>query len=316
MAWAGEPGFAEPEPRPFVFAQDGGARAPVPELPGGTVYAISPSDADPGVKRFLTDNLVAFKRGVAKDANLLAFFPPTGGTPTGSWPFMEAAADAGYRVIGLTYDNTLSVPQACGRNPDPACSDRFRQKRVFGDDVTKDIDDLPGEAIVPRLTKLLQYLDAHYHREGWGRYLQNGQPDWSRIAVAGHSQGAGMAAYIAKRYRVARVIVLSGAWDRVEATKQWAPWVTSPSATPLDRWYAAYHEKETRADAMKAAYVALQIPPDHIRVMTLEPRQDSRMSSRGDLYHMSMDSPLLTPLDASGAPAYAADWASLLGSPK
>lgn len=287
-----------------------------PELAGGVVYAISPTDADPRVKRFLADNLVLFKSSVARDANLLVFFPPTGGTPANSWPFMEVAANAGYRVIGLEYDNAISVPQVCGKNPDPACSDRFRQKRVFGDDVSRDIDDLPAESIVTRLTKLLEYLNARHHDEGWGRYLSKGQPKWSRIAVAGHSQGGGMGPFIAKKHKVARVIILSGAWDRVEATKEWAPWITAPSATPLDRWYAAYHQKESRAAAMKAAYPALKIPPSHVRVMTLDPRPGSGMNPRADLYHGSMDSPRLTPVDASGKAAYTADWIFLLGSPK
>jgi hypothetical protein len=290
--------------------------APVPELADGIVYAISPSEADPQVTRFVADNLVVFKNSVAKDANLLVFFPPTGGTPANSWPFIEVAANAGYRVIGLEYDNAISVPQVCGKNPDPACSDRFRQKRVFGDDDTKDIDDLPAESIVARLTKLLEYLDAHHLDEGWGRYLVKGKPNWSRIAVAGHSQGGGMAPFIAKKHKVARVIILSGAWDRVEATKEWAPWITAPSATPLDRWFAAYHQKESRAEAMQAAYVALKIPPDHVRVMTLEPKPGSGMNPRADLYHGSMDSPRLTPVDARGDPAYAADWAFMLGNAK
>ena len=288
----------------------------LPKLDDGVVYSIPPGDADSQVKRFVANNLVLFKNDVAKNSNLLVFFPPTGGTPANSWPFMKAAAKAGYRVIGLEYDNATSVPQTCGKNPDPACSDQFRQKRVFGDDVTKDIDDLPAESIVTRLTKLLEYLNTQHPDEGWSHYLTKDQPKWSRIAVAGHSQGAGMAAYIAKKEKVARVIVLSGAWDRTEVTKEWAPWVTSLSATPLNRWYAAYHQKETRADAMKLAYVALKIPPDHIRVMTLEPRPGSGMNPRADLYHGSMDSPRLTPVDVNGNPAYAADWAFLLGSPK
>ncbi|HEX4074600.1 MAG TPA: hypothetical protein VHX49_04295 [Candidatus Acidoferrales bacterium] len=305
---AGKPGNGSQETRT--------AAAPLPELAGGVVYAVSPAEADPRVKRFVANNLILFKNNVAKNANLLVFFPPTGGTPANSWPFMEAAAKAGYRVIGLQYDNSSSVPQTCGKNPDPACSDGFRQKRVFGDNVTIDIDDSPTEAIVPRLTALLEYLDAHHHDEGWARYLTKDGPKWSRIAVAGHSQGAGMAAYIAKKEKVARVIVLSGAWDRTEVTKEWAPWVSSPSATPQNRWFAAYHQKETRADAMKLAYVALKIPPSHVRVMTLDPRPGSGINPRADLYHGSMDSPRLTPVDANGNPAYAADWSFLLGSPK
>jgi len=305
---------AAPQSRSIGIAQ-----APAPQLPqlaDGVVYAVSPSDADPQIKRFTANNLVLFKNGVAKNANLLVFFPYTGGKPESGWPFLEAGAKAGYRVIGLEYDNTASVPTTCGKNLDPACSDRFRQKRVFGDDVTKDIDDLPAESIVNRLTKLLQYLDAHHHDEGWGRYLRGGKPDWPRIAVAGHSQGAGMAAYIAKKEKVARVIVLSGAWDRVEATKEFAPWVTSPSKTPLDRWYAAYHAKESRADAMKPAYVALKIPPGHVRVLTLEPNPAYPVRPGGDAYHLSMAAPGVTPLDAQGNPAYAPDWAFFLGAAK
>ncbi len=309
---------ASPAPRPAVQAAP--KAEAVPQFDEGVLHAISPTDADPDIQRFTANNLALFKNGVAKDANLLVFFPPTGGTPAGSWPFIEAAAKAGYRVIGLEYDNAVSAPQICGANPEPACSDRFRQKRIFGNNVTNDIDDLPAESVVNRLTKLLEYLDAHYNNEGWGQYLVHfpggSRPDWSRIALAGHSQGAGVAAYIAKKEKVARVIVLSGAWDREEATKIWAPWVVSPSATPPDRWYAAYHQKESRAGAMKAAYEALQIPPDHVRVMTLEPKPGSGANPRADLYHGSMDSPRLTPVDAHGDPAYAADWAFFLGSAK
>ncbi len=112
------------------------------------------------------------------------------------------------------------------------------------------------------------------------------------------------------------MINLSGAWDRVEATKQWAPWITSVSATPMDRWYAAYHAKESRADAMKAAYAVLKIPPDHIRVLTLEPNPANKMPAGSDAYHVSMSATGVTPLDANGEPAYAADWAFLLGAAK
>jgi hypothetical protein len=290
--------------------------AEVPKLTDGVVYQVLPHNTDARITRYNAPNLVLFKHGVARNAPLLVFFSGTGGTPASGWPFLEAGANAGYRVIGLTYDNAVSDPQTCGPNPDPACSDRFRQKRIFGDDVTKDIDDLPAESIVNRLTKLLEYLDAEYPGERWSSYIDRGQPNWSRIAVSGHSQGGGVAAYIAKKVSVYRVINLSGAWDRTEATKEWAPWITSPSATPMDRWYAAYHQKESRADAMKAAYAVLKIPPDHIRVLTLEPVRPPNAPPGADLYHGSMASPTLTPRDANGNPAYAADWAFLLGNPR
>jgi hypothetical protein len=287
-----------------------------PPLPDGTIYSVLPSDADPTIQRFNKPNLVLVKNGLPPAAKLLVFFPGTGGEPRGSRPFLEAGADAGYRVIGLMYDNGVAVPTICGPQSDPACSDRFREKRIFGDGVSNDIDDLANESVVNRLVKLLQYMDKYASNEGWGQYLVNGQPNWARIAVSGHSQGGGVAAYIAKKRSVYRVINLSGAWDRVEATKEWAPWITSPSATPMDRWYCAYHAKESRADAMKLAYVALAVPPDHIRVLTLEPNPANKMPKGADVYHVSMSAAGVTPLDAEGKPAYAADWAFLLGAQK
>jgi hypothetical protein len=214
------------------------------------------------------------------------------------------------------YDNGVSVPVTCGPQADPACSDRFREKRIFGDGVSSEIDDLPAESVVNRLVKLLEYLDANFSNEGWGQYLDHGQPKWSQIAVSGHSQGGGVAAYIAKKRLVYRVINLSGAWDRVETTKQWAQWILSPSATPMDRWYCAYHAKESRADAMKLAYAALKVPPDHIRVLTLEPDPANKMPKGADVYHVSMSATGVTPLDGKGKPAYAADWAFLLETAK
>ncbi len=282
----------------------------------GVIHKTKPSDADPSIKRFDKLNLALFRRNVRTDAPLLVFFPGTGSEPTASWPFLVAGANAGYRVIGLMYDNGVSDPQTCGPQPDPACSDRFREKRIFGDGDSADIDDLPNESVVSRLRTLLHYLEQQYPHEHWGRYLKSGLPDWSRIAVSGHSQGGGVAAYIGKKREVLRVINLSGAWDRTEVTKEWAPWITSVSATPLDRWYCAYHAKESRAAAMKAAYAVMKIPADHIRVLTLEPNPANKMPAGADVYHVSMSASGVTPLSPDGTPAYSADWAFLLGSGK
>jgi predicted esterase len=314
------PAMSAPAPSPAQQAPPAvSAVAPETQIPPfavGVAYGVSPTEADPQVTRFTATNLIVYKRDVARNAPLLVWFSGTGGTPMTGWLFIQAAAKAGYRVIGLMYDNGVSDPQTCGPNPDPACADRFRGTRIFGDSTSKDIDDLPAESVVNRLTKLLVYLDEHHHAEGWGQYLHNGAPVWSRIAVAGHSQGGGVAAYIAKKKSVYRVINLSGAWDRTDGTKQWAPWITSRSATPMNRWYAAYHAKESNAGAMKPAYVALKIPPDHIRVLTLEPNPAVKSPPGVDVYHGSMVSERSTPRDANGEPAYAPDWAFLLGQPQ
>ena len=297
-----------------------GVRAFVTQLPklmNGTVAEILPSDADPTIKRFNAPNIIAYRNDVKPDAPLLVWFSGTGGTPIGGWLFIKAAAEAGYRVIGLTYDNGISDPQACGPNPDPACADRFREKRIFGDADSAEIDDQPNESVMNRLMHLLHYLEKTQPDQHWGQYLKSALPDWSRMAVAGHSQGGGVAAYIGKKRKVLRVINLSGAWDRTEqGSKDWAPWITSASATPMDRWYCAYHAKEKNAEPMKAAYAAMNVPPDHIRVLTLEPIPQPTLPPGGDAYHGSMISEKSTPRDANGEPAYAGDWAFMLGTPR
>ena len=148
---------------------------------------------------------------------------PFSGNPAAVRSFLNLAADRGYRVISLAYNNEPAAMQACARNPDPACSANFRQRRLFGDPTPSAADDQPAESIVNRLTKLLQFLDRSHPGEGWGGYLANGAPDWQRIAVAGHSQGGGMAALLAKRVPVARVILLSGPPDFVRSSRQPAP---------------------------------------------------------------------------------------------
>jgi acetyl esterase/lipase len=283
------------------------------------LYTVYANETDPGIQRFLGPNWVLYDPPPSATADLLVYLPGTGRGPDARSPFpairwfLDAAADQGYRVIALEYDNSPAELQVCMRNPDPSCSADFREKRIFGDDATSLIDDTPAESIVNRLTKLLEYLDKTHPNEGWGAYLDNGAPRWSRIAIAGHSQGAGMAAFLAKRVEVARVILLSGPADFTVPGRVLAPWISDPGATPPDRWYAMYHQQEKLAPLLQRAYVALGIPPDHIRVATLPPRVPRWFNGQGDLYHLSDIGDGTTPLDAAGAPAYLGDWNFLLG---
>ena len=142
--------------------------------------------------------------------------------------------------------------------------------RIYGNRALGDaaVDNTPAESIVNRLVKLLQYVDGNHPDGGWGSYLENGAPNWQRIAVCGQSQGAGMAAFIAKEHEVARVILFSSPWDFVEAggRRELAPWLALPSKTPPDRWFGGYHARENMADLLARSYAELKIPRDHIRI--------------------------------------------------
>ncbi len=272
-------------------------------------YRVRPSSIDSTVNRFDDPHYVVFDRAVKADAPLLLFLPGTGGQPQNTSFFQDLAAQQGYRVIGLQYVDADAVVEHCTVDRDPDCSEKIRRKRIFGENVTPLIDDRPSEAIVARLTVLLQVLDRQHPAEGWGQYLRNGSVEWSRIAVSGLSQGAGMAAYIAQRTPVARVILFSSPWDNY-GRRRLAPWILrGPGATPSDRWYAAYHAKENTAELIKESYAALRIPSSHIHVLNLE----SLAKKPQNPFHPSVVSNPATPRKADGTPAYLEQWRALLG---
>jgi len=274
-------------------------------------YRITPSSVDSSVRRFDEPHYVVFDSTVGPNAPLLVFLPGTGGRPQNASDFENLAARQGYRVIGLEYVDTPAVQQICPREPDPRCAEKVRLKRVFGDDATPLIDDAPEESIVARLTKLLLKLDREHPDQGWSTYLVQGRLDWSRIAVSGLSQGAGMAAYIAQRTSVARVVLFSSPWDNFGPRHTLAPWVTHGNgATPADRWYGAYHRNEATAEIISRAYAALRIPNDHIHVFTLEPAR----ASGANPYHPSVVANGATPRTPDGEPAYLEQWRAMLGS--
>lgn len=242
--------------------------APVPA--DRVEYAIRPSEADPAITRYDEPDLVFFNRSSGDHPELVLFMSGTGGKPKNARLLLGVVANLGYRAIGLEYNDEPAVVQTCPRDPDPDCSAKFRQKRIFGDDVTSVVDNTPAEAVVTRLVKLLQYLDARHPGEHWGDYLANGEPDWSRIVVSGLSQGAGMAAYIAKKKPVARAVLFSSPWDFTMPGRRLAPWLDDPGATSPERWFAEYHALEETADLLARAYVILKIPSDHVFVFNAD----------------------------------------------
>jgi dienelactone hydrolase len=276
-------------------------------------YHITPNATDSAIHRFDNPHYIVFEKGTTSAAPLLVFMPGTGGRPNNTSDFADVAAHQGYRVIGLEYNDEPAVSQICPRSRDTKCSEKVRQKRIYGDDVTDIVDDRPAESIVNRLAKLLLALQHDHPQENWTDYLENGQPKWSRIAVSGLSQGAGMAAYIAQKTLVYRAVLFSSPWDNHGPQQTLADWVKNGhGATPADRWFAAVHQKENTAPLIARAYLALEIPSSQIRVLGLEPAK----SAGPNPYHPSVVANGATPRLADGGPAYLTDWKFLLGSAK
>jgi predicted esterase len=274
---------------------------------GRVVRCIKPSDTDPAIMRYDRVDYVLFNENSSSAATLLVFLTGTGGEPPGPIAFLHAAADAGYRVISLDYNDEPAVAVYCPRKP-PACSGDFRRMRIFGDGISIDpsINNTGAESIVNRLVKLLAYLDRQDPHERWRAYLDNGSPNWSRIALAGQSQGAGMAAYVAKKRAVARAILFSSPWDFVATSgnvETPAPWLATPAETPPERWFGGYHARENMAALLAKSFLALRIPPQNMREF------------KGDLLPQQKDQREENPYHGLGLldPAYREDRAFFLG---
>lgn len=234
---------------------------------------IKPSATNATIRQYDDEHWVGFDIARQSDQQaLLVFMTGTGGKPPGPMRFLETAMQAGYRVISLAYNDEPSIAVYCPRRPDPACSENFRLMRIDGKPVLPDasIRNDAEESISARLLSLLNYLDRQYPQQQWKQYLREGDIDWSRLSLAGQSQGAGMAALIAKRTLVARVILFSSPWDFYlkDGRRQLAPWIAMSSVTPVDRWFGGYHAQEATADLLAASYISLKIPADHVRVFS------------------------------------------------
>jgi predicted esterase len=282
----------------YASAQSRQDREGCEQEAGFAIECVRPSATDPRIHRFDNPSYALFNTRTKPNGQLLLFMPGTGGEPPGPKAFLGAAADAGYRVISLAYNDDIAVAVFCPKRPSAACSQAFRRMRIYGDRSFGDdtVDNTPPESIVNRLVKLLQYLDRKRPDDGWGSYIENGQPNWQRIAVCGQSQGAGMAAYIAKEHLVARAILFSSPWDFVQrgGQRELAPWIALPSKTPPSRWFGGYHARENFAELLARSYAELKIPRDHIRVFDedLPPRLQSRTRSKNPFHGQGLSNPV------------------------
>jgi predicted esterase len=265
------------------------------------VYQVKPSQTDPGIKQFDAPSIIMLPQGTSATAQLLVFLPGTGEKPSDENVMLTAAAGQGYRVVGLEYDNTPAIAEVCPNNPSPQCSELVRVTRIFGEASGSPVTNTPAETIENRLLKLLTYLDEQHPNESWNYYLASDGPNWSHIVISGFSQGAGMAAYIAKKKSVARVVLFSSPFDSIGPSKALAPWISGPSATPADRWFGEYHKREFAADIIPRAYAALEIPNANIRVFDRD--VPGQPNATGLMFHVS----------TTRNPAYEPDWEFLLG---
>jgi len=272
------------------------------------IIRVKPSATDPAIHNFDTAHVIYFNPGI-KTNKLLLWLTGTNGT-TNNIPveFFITALGQGYRIIALSYISVPAVSQICVGDAlqlNTDCAAAFRRKRIYGDNNFTLIADKPQDAIIPRFTKLLQWLVNNDAAGNWSQYF-NGemlQPVWNRIAIAGQSQGGGMAQFIGQHELTDRVISFSGGWDYANSkTKTIAGWYYNKPVTPVEKWYATYNTQEMAATVLAQICTALQLAATHVFAL--------------DQPLLNKNIPGANPYHGDGLrnPAYKDIWIKMLGS--
>ena len=207
------------------------------------LFKVLPSDTDPAIQQFNSPHTVYLDASVKPRGELLLFLPGTNGKTASIGKFCSTAAELGYQVINLMYPDDIAAAVVRDET-EPNSFLNFRLTVIEGKPLSRFVSVDRADSIENRLAKLLRYIDAKRPAEQWSRFLtSDGQPEWSHIAVSGLSQGAGHAALIAVRHRVARAVLFGGPKDYSRALNKPAAWYTPP-ATPLDLIFTFNHMQD------------------------------------------------------------------------
>jgi hypothetical protein len=172
-------------------------------------YWVTPSSTDPLITTYNAQHFLSVQTGGVLRNILFVNIPGTNRIPSQCKVIAQKAVTMGYHAISLTYSNATAGNPLCGPTGDTTCHVRLRREVIDGVDRHPSIAITPTNSIINRLTKLLIYMNKAQPTQGWGQYLVNNQINWSKVIIAGHSQGGALAGVIGRFYPVKRVIMFS-----------------------------------------------------------------------------------------------------------
>ncbi|MFL6333372.1 MAG: BPSS1187 family protein [Pyrinomonadaceae bacterium] len=193
-----------------------------------------------------------------QEGKLLVFLGGGNGDAAGPNNVYPVAARQGYHVIALTYPagKVNGCADEVGKENKLACFGN-----MIGETITGEEGDLPGgertnvgdhpqDSIINRLIGVLKWADAKHPDHGWGRYLTGGGGvDWSRVNLAGFSNGSTHASYMGTLPQlrgVGRVALFAGPNDGVGNSEEtWDPatYIRLIEGVTDTRYYGLVHEK-------------------------------------------------------------------------
>ena len=203
------------------------------------VRNIKAFDTDNTINREFQNHQVYINRGCTTNNKLLLHLVGSFDNPVNTTFFPALAANNGFKVINLKYPNNVSAKGACGNSSDMDCFRKYRQEIIFGENASTEVSVDSSNSIINRVLKLLLHLDSLYPSENWNSHLAGTDAvDWSKIVLSGHSQGGGHAAFLAKQFKVHRVLMFASPNDFSNSFLSPASWVSESSTTPDSSYFA------------------------------------------------------------------------------
>lgn len=257
--------------------------------PGSTSWTVDPVVADPATSPDAQNpNRLYLPTSAARGA-LAVVLHGTGAGTTGYNEITSALRSDGYHVIVLRYSAALGTLGACpdpGAQTFPDCHRVFRSETVFGSNVAdpdgQDFDhpvaSIPAaDSVMNRLMKLVDHMTTLAPDAGWDQFQARSgtgcsdfnstygvcELDWSKVAVLGHSQGAGVALYMARFVQLRAAGLLSGSYDAYQdgPTATAAPWTTEAGfATPDSSIRVLRHSADSGTARIIAVADAVGVP--------------------------------------------------------
>ncbi len=200
-------------------------------------YNVLPSSTDAAITSFNNEHYVNFDTRVTAKNKLFVFLPGTTGFPSVYKLIVNKAAALGYHAIGLMYPNNSDLYVASATSTDLTQFGKCRQEIFDGTDQTPGVSVNSANCIKNRLYKLLVLLQQQHPDQNWQQFISGNEVNWSKVTIAGHSQGGGHALYIAKKVSVERAISFSSI-DWNSTLGQSAAWIFENGATPISKCYS------------------------------------------------------------------------------
>ncbi len=281
-------------------------------------------DTDPNISWELNKHYSFYNPTCTSKNVLLLHLVGSFDNPKNTVLFPSVAANKGFHVVSLKYENGTTAQTTCNNSTDTNCYLNFRKEIIEGIDYSPDISVDFTNSIENRLVKLLQYLHAQKPNQGWGAYLSGSTILWNKMIVSGHSQGGGHAGVIALTHPVQRVIMFASPNDYSSFFSAPATWTNAQKAVPDSVFYGLNNLNDDVVDFWKqyAAWGNLGMPAygDTVNVdIVSAPYQNSHQlyidydTTGIGSNHSAMIRDDKTPKDPNGKSVYEPAWLYLLG---